>query len=310
MSPALSAALGRLIVTAALLLVALGGAGLAVAADLPHTDEYRPELTARADRLFEPWQARMAEQLNVANDALSELSRAGREILGDLYSQDVTTLEASLGRGAQLSSDAAAAREALLEVRLRQARELPDRRLGGPNRSLLAGVDQAIETLAAVPGAWHRLDASAGTVAGLLRAMKDHDDLVFEATTAGRDARWQDALVLLARADASLGEAADIRDRLAQTTDVSTLDELLRRYAAYDDALAGLYGALDGGASPDGDEVAALEAAVAAAQSALPADSSAVSVVVADAFGPAVAETLVVIEEARGVVAETLGSMP
>jgi hypothetical protein len=310
MSPALWSALGRLFVAAMLVLVAIGGAGLAVAADRPHTDEFRPELTARADRAFEPWRARMTEQLNVANDGLTDLSLAGREVLGDLYGQDLDELEDSLASGGRLSAALQTVREALLQVRLQQAEEVPDSRLGEANRDVLEGVDEAIETLATVPGAWQQVGRSADTVAGLLRSLEQHDELVFEATAAGRDGRWQDALDLVARADASLAEAAVVRDRLAQTTDVSTLDELLRRYAAYSDALAALYSGLDGGAAPDSPEVAALEANVAAAQAALPADDSALSVIVADAFGPSVTDALVVIERARGGVAETLGRIP
>ena len=305
-----SALARRLLITVVLVLVALGGAGLATAADRPHGGGARPELTARADRQFEPWRDQMAAELERASDHLGALSTAGREVLGKLYAQDLESVDAGLAAGGTAASDLEATRATLADVRAGQSLALADGRLGSANRALVALVDESVAALATVPAAWESLAASSGTVASLVRAVRDHDSLVLEAADAGRDARWRRALTRLDEAAAALEDAREVRDLLAPSTDVSTLDQLLARYSAYDEALARLYTALDDGADPDSGAVSAIRRQVEQAQAALPLDNSALTVVVADAAGSAVAGSLVTIERARGKVAETLGQLP
>jgi hypothetical protein len=100
------------------------------------------------------------------------------------------------------------------------------------------------------------------------------------------------------------------RNVLAATADVASLDDLLARYAAYDAALERLYEAMEGGAEPGSLEVIALAEDVESAAAALPGDRSAITVAMADATGSVPVQALVVIEEARGLVDETIAPAP
>jgi predicted amino acid dehydrogenase len=67
---------------------------------------------------------------------------------------------------------------------------------------------------------------------------------------------------------------------------------------------------MEGGAEPGSLEVIALAEDVESAAAALPADRSAVTVAIAGATGSVPVQSLVVIEEARGVVDETIALAP
>ena len=139
--------------------------------------------------------------------------------------------------------------------------------------------------------------------------MLRHDGLVFRATTAGRHAEWQSALDFLAQAKTPLDDAKQIRDILAATADVETLDDLLGRYRAYDAALNALYTHIRDTGNQQGSDFDALEREVELRQAALPADTSAMTVIVADAAGPAVTDALVDIEAAHGDVLDAIAAL-
>lgn len=306
MSPALASLGSRLANAFLLLLVALGAAGLAVAADQPHTDERRPELTARGDREFEPWRERMTTELSLSGERLSALSSTGRDVLRDVYSADLAALDASLARGSMLTADIATSRDVLEEIRREQARDVPATRLNESNRAFLRVVDSAAESMAAVPAAWGRLVERTGAMVELGTALAAHDELADEAIAAGRETRWTEALERVADAQAAVARATAIREELAASVNVFALDEVLARYRAYDQALEALYRALEGGAELDSLRVAILQQVLDDARAALPEDDVALRTIVADASAPAVADALTVIERARGSVDEAL----
>lgn len=297
----------RILLTALLLVVAVAGAGLATAADRPHGDAHRPELTARADRLFAAWRERLHGELTGSEGQLTGLAHSGREVLGFVYQLQFADAQAAVVRGSDAALAVDAHRRALLDIRLAQARELADTRLGTANREFLRDVDAAIEQMAAAPDGWTSLAATAATVSELISALREHDELVAEAASAGRNGQWSLALQRLEPAVGALARARAVRERVATGADVSTLDDLLVRLAAYDEALGRLYGALDDGASPTSARVTALTEDVERAEEALPTDDSPLRVIVAEVGGPTAAQPLVVIERARGAVAAALG---
>jgi len=195
----------RLLVGLVLLLVALGGAGLAVAADPPHTGDRRPELTACADREFEPWRARMIEQLIAANVSLAGMALAGREVLTGIYTRDLAGQDAALARGAEDGDGVRTAREALLGVRLELAAELPATRLSRANRDLLSATDEIVVALSEVPGAWDRLAAAARSAAEMVESSGEHDESVAEAFGPP----IVEALVVIERARGSVAATLD-----------------------------------------------------------------------------------------------------
>src|SRR5687767_7546481 len=85
--------------TIALVVVAFGGAGLAVAADRPANPVQRPELTYRADLAAQPWVDQLARDLELVHQEGAQLSTDGRDVLGSLAALDMAGANAALGRG-------------------------------------------------------------------------------------------------------------------------------------------------------------------------------------------------------------------
>src|SRR5215210_1592912 len=94
-----------------LVLIALGGAGLAVAVDRPHTSALRPELSWRADQEVAPWIEQLSAGLAPLDTEMSTLSEHAQGVLGSITSLDLEKVESSLSAGDQtiteLESDAA-----------------------------------------------------------------------------------------------------------------------------------------------------------------------------------------------------------
>src|SRR3990170_3858634 len=74
--------------TAVLVLTALGGAGLAVAADRQQNPVQRRELTRAADGRAQPWIDALAAQLEQLHGHGTDLSTAGRAVPGPLPAPD------------------------------------------------------------------------------------------------------------------------------------------------------------------------------------------------------------------------------
>lgn len=296
----------RVLLLGVLILIAFAGAGLAVAVDRPHVDAFRPELTARADTRFAQWRQGLVAELGGAAEQLGLVSVEGREVVGSLYRQQLEEVTAALARGRAAAVAIDERRAAILQLRVQQAAAVPDARLGAANRAFVSAVDDAAGALAAVPGSWAALEAIVGTVVDLVAAIDEHDGAVALAASAGRSSLWSQALSRMTAARAALDRADAVRDTLAATADVTTLDDLLARYAAYDAALIRLYETLADGAEPTSPQVIAQREDVELASSRLPRDRAAMIVAVAGAAGSAPIDVLGRIEEARGLVDEAL----
>jgi hypothetical protein len=290
-----------------LVLVALGGAGLAVAADRPGNPVLRPELTYRADLAAQPWVDQLARDLDLVAGEGAQLSTHGRDVLGSLAALDVDAANAALGRG-----DATAARIATLTATLHdtaaRAYESIDRwRLGPLWANVFDQIDAAIAAADELPAVWAQLAATGRTVAGIVVALAAHDEAVFQATSFGRAGRWADAIALIngAAADA-LASATALRDELAVASPAETLDDLLGRERAYDAALIALYQYLANGGAQSGDQFQALKTQVDATQAALPSDNGVLVVIVGEAAGRPITERLLTMETVHGKVNDAL----
>ena len=293
--------------TMVLVLAALGGAGLAVAADRPGNPVQRPELTYRADNAAQPWIDQLAGDLGAVHDGGADLSTAGRDVLGSLSSLDLDGANAALARGDETAAGIAALNAGLHDT-VARAQESVDRwRLGPLTAGVFDRIDAAITAADQLPADWAALAATGRTVVGLVAALNAHDQAVFQATSFGRDSRFTDALALLngAAADA-LAITAGARDQIAAATPVETLDDLLGRERAYDAALIELYQYLAGGGAQSGDQFNALKSLVDATQAALPSDNGALIVVVGEAAGLPIADQLLAMETVHGTVNDAL----
>jgi hypothetical protein len=295
--------------TTLLVLIALGGAGLAVAADRPQNPLQRPELTWRADRDAQPWIDALARQLALVDENVLGLSHRGRQVLGRITALDLESMNEALADGDQLSADLDSDVEQLIALRDEALAQVDEWRLGPATRTLFAQLGSATGSTQQVATYWRDLAGHARWVAGLVDALLRHDGLVFRATTAGRQANWDDALIFLEQAKGPIREATDVRDHLSATVNVDTLDDLLGRYRAYDEALTAMYRYIRDTGRMEGRAFDALQADVERAQAALPAETSAMTVIVAEAAGPPLTDELVAIEGAHGDILDALAAV-
>jgi hypothetical protein len=230
----------------AAVVIALGAAGLVAALDHLPGGTGRAELTWAADRtVADDLDAASAELVALA-DAVGVLGGHGRTALAALVGRDASALAVALDAGtSQLDViDAAVAR---------LADRLASIPLAGADRAMrhsaltLARYDAALGALAAVDPlrpAWDGLIAGVVPATGLTEHLLAHDKIAATAIQSGGAGEYARAIARIDKAAAELVAARAIRDRLAATIDVGTLDDWLERNVAYDDALRGLWDAL------------------------------------------------------------------
>ena len=120
---------------------------------------------------------------------------------------------------------------------------------------------------------------------------------VVEAGTPG-------ALDHLDDADAAIADAKTMRDRLAATVDVTTLDQWLNRSGDYDVALRALYRAVRNGDGPD--EVRKLMQAEQRAKDRLPPDTRSLVLIMSDIGQGGINAAAIEIEQAHTDLEEGL----
>ena len=286
----------------AALVVALGAAGIVAALDHLPGGVGRPELTWTADRaVADDFDAVSADLLALA-EAVGVVGGQGRTALAALVARDSPGLAAALDAGAaQLDAVDAAANGV--------AARLASIPLAGADRAIrhssvtLARYDDAVAALAAVDPlrpAWDRLTAGVVPATELTDHLLAHDQIAATAIQSGGAGRYPQAIARIDGATAELAAARAIRDRLAATVDVATLDQWLDRNVAYDEALRDLWDALR---RSNGRVTTAVRAAAArerAARGQLPPDARALVVILGDVARGGLNQAVITIEEARG----------
>ncbi|MEP7360862.1 MAG: hypothetical protein ABI744_04710 [Chloroflexota bacterium] len=293
--------------TLVLVLAALGGAGLAVGADRPGNPVQRPELTYRADTAAQPWIDLMTADLDTVQAGAADLASAGRNVLGSLQALDRAGAASALAAGDQTSAAIATLAIGLRDTENRAHASVDRWRLGPAIVGLFDQIDTAIAATEDLSTEWNALATTGHYVISVLEGLDGHDQATFQATQAGRDSRFTDALALLndsvAQALLSVGTA---RDQLALTGDVSTLDDLVARDRVYDAALVALYQYLADGGAQATDQFTALTNAVSQAQAALPADNGVLIVIVGETCGLPIADELLAMDKSHGVINDAL----
>ena len=293
--------------TTLLVLIALGGAGLAVASDRPQNPVQRPEVTWRADQEALPWIEALAGQLELIDRDVVDLSDDGRHVLRNLQSLQLDAMNTEIAAGDELATTLESKLATLSASRDEALEHIEEWRLGPQTLALLGQVTDAVDSAEDLPGIWRGLAADAQEVADLVDSLLRHDGLVFRATTAGRQGEWDSALNFLSDAAGPLASARQIRDALAaESLDVTTLDDLMGRLAAYDEALVALYTYVRDTGERSGPQFEALQQEVDRTQAALPSNTSALSVIVGDGAGPTLTAALVDIEQAHGAILDAL----
>jgi hypothetical protein len=283
--------------------IALGAAGLVSGTDhLPGTPA-RLELTYEHDREVEA-------ALDVASDGLVELADTvaalgvqARGALAALNGSEIQTVEAAIAEGDGLL-DEVVLRTISLRLHLAAvpylARTDTDMLVSNGPVARHASLVAALDATDGLRSAWVRL--TSGSVAAIrLSSLLDlHDQQVVAAAELGRAAEYEDAIVVLDEADATIASSRALRNQLANTVDVAVLDEWLDRNAAYDVALRDLYAEYATVGNTVTQALRDAIAAEAAARNELPPDTRGLVVIMAEIGRGGMNGAVIAIEEARG----------
>jgi hypothetical protein len=294
---------------AAAVAIALGGAGLVAAMDAPPTAGDRPELTGPGDAVVSPVLDSVESELVALSADVDALGTQARGALAALGAADLETVEGAVAAGDALLVDittrAVAIRQAVADVPLVSAPE-------AGFRLSTAVIDRYERLRAATAGVegldlqWARLTTGSVAASRLSSLLEAHDAAVLAAAERGRDADYEQAIETLDGASAAIADARRLRDVLANTVDVSVLDQWLDRNEAYDIALRDLYEALDGVGGRVTDDVRDAIEAERAAKDRLPPDSRSLIVIMSDIGRGSMNSAVIAIEETRGQLEEAL----
>jgi hypothetical protein len=288
--------------------IAFGSAGLIAALNPPPIAAGRLELTYETDAQLAPALDAATEQLRILSSQVDALSGTTRDALTQLAAEDRQALDDSIAQGtldlADVQATANTLRQALTGLPhtgddwpLYVSTDLRRRyvQLAG-TAGLTAGLEDE----------WARFTGRALAASRVVTLLTRHDEETAAAARSGADAKYREALDGLAKSDATIAEARELRDQLAPTTDVVTLTSWLDRNADYDAALRHLYETL---IDSNGEVTNAVRRAFdreQAARSALPADTRGLIVILSDVAQGGLNDAVISIEEARGAIAEAL----
>ena len=289
--------------------IAFGAAGIVAAMDVPPTSVARPELTAAGDAQVTPALDAVEGQLTALASDVDDLGTQARGALAALSGNKVDTVDAAVAAGDQLVT-AILARSAVIAVQLRDV-PLLDTPTGAyqvsaqvrARRERLGG---ALNATTGLRASWSRLTVGSVTATRMSNLLAEHDDAVLKAAALGRQARYNDAIQVLAEAEAAIADARTLRNQLANTVDVSTIDAWLDRNATYDVALTRLYRALRDVGGRVTNAVRNAIAAEKAAKNQLPPDTRGLVLIMSDIGRGGMNDAVIAIEEAKGRLAEAL----
>jgi hypothetical protein len=290
-------------------LISAGAAGLVVGMDHIPGTAARAELTSDADATAEARLDEAQAQLADLTEDVQELGALARGALASLSGQDLETVERAVDDGAQLVSGISDRSRAI------RAELLAIPGIGGPTAELSTSAEvrrrhaamlSALEVTEGLDDAWVDLTTGSLAAARLSRLLADHDRIMGAAVLDGREGKYDTAIEKIDEAAAVLTEADTMRIQLANTVDVSTLIEWIRRNRNYEEALRALYLAVD---ESGGRQTATVREAIANERSArkeLPPDARGLVVIMAEIGRGGLNGAVITIEEARGRLADAL----
>jgi hypothetical protein len=294
------------------LVIALGSAGLVAGLSSPPGSSARAELTWAADQAIEPGLAAARSDLVALAADVDRLGLQGRAALAAILARDPALLDSTIAEGSGLIASIED-RSSAIGGRLGA---LPGAGAGMAGRfgpdvvATYEGIGRALATTTGLDDSWATLTAGSAAAMRLVDLLQQHDVDAAEAARLGSRGSYGQALDRLAPATAALDRAADLRDRLQNTSDVSVLDQWIARNRALDTTLRRLYTALrdsKGTVTPAVREAAAAEQA---AQKDLPPDTRALVVIMADLARGGLNQAVIAIEQTKGDLAAALARLP
>lgn len=296
---------------AAVVVIALGAAGLVTGMDAPAAVGSRPELTSRGDAEVGAALDKAEVALLGLADDVEALGVEARSALAALNGSDLATVEAAIARGDALvktiGERSAAVRVDLADVPLIGTAR-GDYELSSATRERHARLVDAATATADLDGAWAQLTIASLAASRLSAQLTAHDEAVLAAAALGRDAKYDEAAAKLDGADAAIAAARAARDQLAKTVDVTILDAWLDRNADYDTALRGLYLALRDVGGRVTDSVRKAIDAERKAKDRLPPDARGLVLIMSEIGRGGMNRAVIAIEEARGQLADDLAA--
>ncbi len=293
----------------AVVAIAFGAAGLAVAMQPSPDRPASPELTSSGDRVVAPHlDAAEGSAASLSTD-IEALGTQARGALAAMVGGETQTMDTAIAEGDRLIEQV---RVASAAIRTELA-ATPF--VGTPAAPLTVSADlrarfESLQLAAAAADGldrpWARL-RTGGAAAGQLAAqLAEHDRLVGVAAGQGRDAKYAEAIKTIDSATAVLASARTSRDRLANSVDVSVLDQWIERNASYDAALRALYRLKPKVGARVTPQLKAAIAAEKAARARLPANSRGLVVIMSDIGQGWMNGAVIAIEEARAALAVAL----
>jgi hypothetical protein len=291
--------------------ISLGAAGIVAGMERSAAGADSAGLTARGDALVDAHLDRAQAELTALSGDVDALGVQARGALAALTNNDADTAAAALASGDELvtairsrAARIAAALEAVPLLGTPEGRyEVSDR-----ERDRHARLMRVLESTRTLEGAWASVGIGSIAASRLSSLLAAHVEAVLAAAAKGRAASYPEALTALDEADAAIADSRVLRDQLARTLDVSTLDGWLDRNEAYDVALRALYTALvdSGGTVTDAVRRAAQGETDAKAQ--LPGDSRGLILIMSEIGRGGMNGAVVAIEQTRGRLADALAA--
>jgi hypothetical protein len=294
---------------AIIVIIAFGAAGIATGMNHPPGSAGQLELTAAGDAEVSGRLDSAVAGLAALADDVEALGGEARGALGALNGQDPASAEAAIAAGDEIVARILARTTAI-------RRELADipyvgtptagLRLSEPVIARHAALAEALNATDGLDRDWLRLSVGSVSATRMSNLLAEHDRLMNLAAERGRAARYSDAIKRINEATAQLEAARALRDQLANTVDVSVIDDWIARNADYDAALRDLYQEIPKVGKKVTRSFRAAVEAEADARARLPPDTRGLVLIMADIGRGGMNGAVIAIEETRGTLAEAL----
>ncbi len=289
-------------------LVAVGSAGLATALDHPPAGLGRPELTWAGDSAIRPELDAATADLAALKLEIDELGLLGRAALASIAGQKFDTLDQVIADGNLI---VAGIRQGSAGLRARLS-NLPTGaadaalRLSPATLERYRQLDEAADLTDGLADNWVRLTLGSVSAVELSTLLSTHDEEVVAAIEASRARRFDEAIARIDAATDKVDDAYVLRNALANTVDVATLDEWLRRSREYDVAVKALFVA--SAASPDRvtPEIRAAQAEEEEKRAQLPETTRGLVIIMGEIGRGGLNQAVIGIESVRGRLAVAL----
>jgi len=289
--------------------IALGAAGLVTATPGGTLPAARPELTGVEDARATARLDAIEADLVALGTTVESLGTQARGALSALVGTRTDVAETAIQTGdgllLEIGIEAAAIADALAATPY-VGTPAADLHISPDVQARFERLRDGLEATRQLDASWSRLTAGALSATKLSTSLAEHDRLVGAAAAQGREGHYKEALVFLTDAADELTAERRMRDILANTVDVTVLNEWLARNTTYDRALRALYVALARAGGKITEDVRDEREAEQAARRRLPPDSRGLIVIIAEIGRGGMNGAVIAIEEAKARIADAV----